>query len=291
VTCMSAGPGGSSRSLPSWDYPGSQEEDGWIENTMRPALSCRRRSMWSMHLDVAVISVLISFGALGTAIYGIFERGRAASRAERVRLTAIIENLAETRGKLEELVSNNVTSGNKIEVLHSRQELLAQQAISLIRKHELTITSTECRELAYNLEEIGFREDAEAIWAMALENAPSEGDTQAFFASRGFAWFLFRSQRETEARQVLQEALSKYPTESDIDRSTRAETLRIWAGWEIDLQGPGVPIAADLSRQISDLADSCNSVRGRAMVMRNAFNMATIQSVPPASDGHAADGN
>src|SRR5215472_15646170 len=111
--------------------------------------------MSSMGLDIAIASVLISFGAFGTAVFGIFERGRAASRAERLRLASIIETLTEIRVKLAELVSAGQPNGNVIEALHARQELLSQQAVSLLQKHTLTITSAECRELAWHLEEVG----------------------------------------------------------------------------------------------------------------------------------------
>jgi tetratricopeptide (TPR) repeat protein len=242
-----------------------------------------------MLLDVADVGILISLGAFGTAVYGIFERGRAANRAERLRLTSIIESLAETRSKLVELVANGETSGNRVEVLHAQQELLSQQAVSLIRKYELTITSAECRELAFNLEEIGFREDAEAIWQLAQETAPAEGKTQLLFASRGYAWYLFRSQRQEEAREIVQEVLSKYPGENDNERLMRAETLEVWAGWEIGFQDPDAAIVASIRNEINELATSCVTPRIRAVAMRCASNVNAIQRAAQASGGHTAE--
>src|SRR5258708_114153 len=117
-----------------------------------------------MHLNLADLSVIISLAALGTAIYGIFERGRAARRAERIRLTSVIEELAKSRYQLVELASQGTVSGDIIEALHSRQELLGQQALSLLQKHSLEVTSSELRELAFDLEEAGFKEDASVMW-------------------------------------------------------------------------------------------------------------------------------
>jgi hypothetical protein len=95
-----------------------------------------------MVITVAEVSAVISLSALGTAIYGIFERGAAARRAERTRLTTIVENTAKARGELMKLSGEGVTTGNAVEIIHAQQELLAQQARSLIKDHRLTITST-----------------------------------------------------------------------------------------------------------------------------------------------------
>ena len=230
-----------------------------------------------MVITVAEVSAIISLAALGTAIYGIFERGNAAMRAERLRLTAIVENLAKARGELTDLASAGVTAGDKVEVINSRMELLAQQARSLVQEHHLTVTSTECREMATAFEEVGFIDFADEMWLLARDKAQEEGDVQELYASRGYSWFLFRNQREQEANRILQEIMSRLPNEKDSDRLASAQTLRIWLGWEIGINGPTSSAVTELSRQIDELINVCVTVRGKQMASNWAYRPAAIE--------------
>lgn len=231
-----------------------------------------------MVITVAEVSALVSLAALGTAIYGIFERGNAAKRAERLRLTVIVENIARARGELTDLVSAGVTFGDKIEVINSRIELLAQQARSLLQKYHLEVTSTECREIAVALEECGLIDSADEVWLLARDKAQEEGNTQELYSGRGYAWFLFRNQRKGEARKVVREALSRLQAEKDSDRVIRAGTLRTWLIWEIDIDGPTSPIVAELSQQIDETINECVTVRGKQMASKWAYTVAAVEA-------------
>jgi hypothetical protein len=213
--------------------------------------------MLRMHL--ADVSVIISLGALGVAIYGIFERGRAAGRAERIRLTSIVDDLARSRADFVDRQLSGELNPSVVEAYHARTGVLSQQAFSLIRGHALAVTSAECREVAYHLEDNGFDSDADSAWQLAQAQAELEGTMQVLYASRGYAYFLFRKDRPDEARELLQKALSEYPEANDRDRISRAETLNTWAGYERGLDGPLAPRAVDLNRQISALAGACVS--------------------------------
>jgi hypothetical protein len=212
-----------------------------------------------------IITIIISVGAFLIAAYGIFERRLAARRSERLRLTAIAENMTQVRRELIELGEKKQTSGNIIEVINTRLEVLSQQALSLVQQHSLTITSTECREIAINLEQTGYREDAEFVWELARERAKKEGDTQELYVNRGYAYFLFRSERDAEAREILQEALSRHATNNDVQRAAHAETLRTWAVWETQLEGPGAQLVTELNNQLDELGRSFSTPRGKAM--------------------------
>lgn len=230
-------------------------------------------------MDIAEFSAGVSFVALLAAVYGIFERGKAASRAERVRLTSIIEALGKTRGELVEIAMKGQLIGDMVEVLHSRQELLSQQARSLIQKYQLTITSSECREVAYNLSETGFHEDADGIWQLAIEYAKAEGRSQFLYARRGYAWFLFRVGREDEAREILKEVLSDYDEGNDSNRLVQAQTISTWAGWEVRNRGECTPIVAEFMRRIQELSGECSAPRMSEMVLQNAFTVVDGKAV------------
>ena len=220
-------------------------------------------------MDTAqIITIIISVGAFGVAAYGILERRLAARRSERIRLTTIVENMTQVRRELIELGEQGKTSENIIEVLNSRLEVLAQQAVSLVQQHSLTITSTECREIAIGLEQTGYREDAEFMWGLAKERAKKEGDTQELYASRGYAYFLLRTQREEEARRVLEDALSRYTIDSEPRRLAHVETVVAWTTWEAGNLGSGSKVVADLNRRVDELGRGFSTSRGRDMFQR-----------------------
>jgi len=231
-------------------------------------------------ITVAEVSAVISLAALGTAVYGIFERGNAAKRAERVRLTTIVENLAKARRELVELASKGVMAGDFVETLSAQIEILAQQALSLVQENQLTVTSSECREIAMALEQAGFIDNAEAMWLLAGENGSIEGEVQEFYANRGFGYFLFRAGRADEARQTLQKALAKHTHDNDRDRTTHASTLYSWLMGELNVQGPEAPIVAELARQIDELINACSTPGGREMTARWAVTITpkTVES-------------
>jgi hypothetical protein len=222
-------------------------------------------------MNTALISTIISVAAFAVAAYGILERRKAASRAERIGLTTIIDELAQTRYQLTDVASKGTTKCDLIEALNTRIELLSQQAKSLIQEHALTITSTECREVAYCLKLAGYVEDSDDVWQVARDTARPEGRTQEFFANSGYAYFLFDTERADEAREILQVALSHHPTNTDSERISHASTPNAWVGWEIRTQGPEAPIVAELSQQIDELISACSTPAGKQMVSLFAF--------------------
>ena len=208
------------------------------------------------------------------------------------RLTAIVENIVKARGEIVELAAADITAGDRIEVINARMEMLAQQARSLLQEHHLHVTSTECREIAAAFEEAGFIDVVDEIWLVARDKAREEGDIQELYSSRGYSWFLFRNQRKEEARRILQEALSRLPKEKDSDRLVRAQTLRIWLGWEIDIDGPTSAAVTRLRGQIDEAINACVTPRGKQMASKwkysaNAMEQAgNTENPTPVSQYH-----
>jgi hypothetical protein len=211
-----------------------------------------------------IISTLISLAAFGVAAYGITERRLGARRSERVRLTTIVENLTKVRLELLDLVAKGQTIGDVVEAVNARVEVLSQQALSLIQQHSLTVTSTECREVGYALQLAGYREDAEFMWDLACERAQKEGDTQVLYASRGYAYFLFYTQRESKAREILQETLSNHETDNESASLAHVLTLKQWVEYEVQAQGPEAELVLELTKQIVDLESHFSSAAGKA---------------------------
>ncbi|MBM0275786.1 hypothetical protein [Micromonospora tarensis] len=215
-------------------------------------------------MELSLLSFAISFAALLVAAYGILERHQVARRADRLRLTVITGELAEL---LEGLVKAEITTGDLVENVHTRMEVLAQQALSLIRAHEVSLTSAELRVIAVALEETGYNEASEGIWGVAGETARSEGRRQMVYANRGHAYFLFRRHREVEARTLLEATLSQVAASSDDERLVRLETFAHWRVWEAEVAGPQSREVADLGERIDRILQEFSTSRGRAMAL------------------------
>ncbi|MFG1893315.1 hypothetical protein ACGFIP_04855 [Micromonospora zamorensis] len=213
-------------------------------------------------MELPLLSFGISFAALLVAAYGILERHQGARRADRLRLTVITGELAELR---EELVKAETRTGDFVEIVHSRMEVLAQQALSLMQAHEVSLTSAELRVIATALEETGFNDASEGVWGFASEAARSEGKQQLVHANRGHAYFLFRRFRELEARTLLEAALSQVDASSDDERLVTLQTLTHWRVWEAEIVGPESREVADLSERIDRVLQEFTTARSRAM--------------------------
>jgi hypothetical protein len=214
-------------------------------------------------MTVGAIGVAISFLAFIIAGYGVVERRNAANRADRVRLTEITADLAELRLKRAELPGLRV---GEIEALNSRIALLAQQATSLIRSHEISLTSAECREVATCLDLSGYPIESEEMWELTRENARAEGNRHTIYADRGFAYFLFRDGRVREARELLNEVASKFQPSTDGDRLTQASTLLTWRTLEIDGPEDDPDIQEDLRRRIEKVAATCVTLGAKRQI-------------------------
>ena len=234
-------------------------------------------------MDTAQISVEISGLAFLAAAYGVLERRLAARRAERIRLTAITADLTKTRLDLYEFAEKGIKMGDMIEALNTRLEVLSQQALSLIQQHSLTVTSTECREVAFDLMQTGYHDDAEFMWNLARERAQKEGDTQVFFAGRGFAYFLFNTNREDEARDVLREAFSSYGSDTDEQRIQRVQTLRQWILFERQAEDTQSELAQNLMKQVAELEKTFTTRGGkiRFVITLGDMNIPGIGEIQP----------
>jgi Helix-turn-helix domain of resolvase len=232
-------------------------------------------------MNPVLFSLAISFLALLVAGYGIIERRQSSNRADRLRLSVITGELATIRLQLVETAAEGYTMGDRIEALNSRVELLAQQALALISEHALTVTSTECREVALALENSGYRDDSEDIWLLAQEHAHREGPTQDLYATRGFAYFLFREERIQKARELLGKGIDAHTIMNDNDRLQVALTLRQWAVWEQVTSDNGSEFVKQLHTRIELLAAQCTTLHGQEMTI------AMLPPSPPETPGAA----
>jgi hypothetical protein len=207
------------------------------------------------------LSLLFSLIAVVVAVYGIYERRLAATRAERLRLGVIADDLEKIKLELARESRSGQPAGDHIEALHGRTELLAQQGLSLLREHEISANSSECRAIAFALDETGFADNADEIWRLANKKADSEGDVQALFATRGYGFFLLRQGRRDEAHKTLNSGLSRISTTDNTGRYWHAETFTHWAAWE-----PDSDTVKTLLDRVKRLYDECESPPAKARI-------------------------
>lgn len=197
----------------------------------------------------------ISLAALAVSLYGIVERQGASRRAERLRFAGLVNELNSLR--LEHQQPTTILDyGDAVDAVNARAELLAVQAFLLRRKlHD--IASPEYRTLAYALSRSGYPAEAERCWREALLATEDEGPTQALFARRGYAFFLFAAGRPEEAREQMRLGLKAIGSADDTARIHQIRTYKYWAA---DENGDR---AAELRKQAADAIDLLENEHAR----------------------------
>jgi hypothetical protein len=231
-------------------------------------------------VQLQYVSLVFSLAAVAVAFYGIYERRLAAARAERIRLTVITDDLEKLKLDLIAEAEAGRRVGVRIEALNARVELLAQQGLSLIREHELPANSTECRTIAFALYAVGFTDDADEVWRLAIDKGETEGDVQRLLAARGYSYYLFRQGRSGEAHQKLSLAISQFSVTDDQSRLWLADTLNSWAYWEARIPDVSPDTLKGLADHIRTLHSECQSTTVKAQIEDLFFD-------PPGDPGAA----
>jgi hypothetical protein len=163
-------------------------------------------------------ALAVSLVALAVSLYGIAERSSATRRAERLRFLTLIDDL------------NGLLAENPRD-FDTHVELLALQAFGL-QKRLTDITSPEYRTLADAIGRSGLPAEADQMWRAAIDAAEDEGRTQALFAHRGYAFFLFSSGRWEKGRDQMGLALEAIGSADDTARVHQIRTFKYWANDE-----------------------------------------------------------
>jgi len=183
-----------------------------------------------------LISILISGAAFCVALYGILERGLAARRALRVRLTELIDDLVQIdvsqrlldhdQGKPED-VKAAVRDGNAL-----RRALLAAQAVDILFKYKRRITIPEYVSLAEALRETSDTTGQRRVLEAAVAELKAESPFQQAAAWRAWAWFNFQQGHVEIARKAVRRSLDIRHPVDDITRHEKLVTLLSWFDYE-----------------------------------------------------------
>jgi hypothetical protein len=195
--------------------------------------------------------------AMAISIYGVLERRRDLKRNEWLRLTGTIADLDALF--FEQLKTpDGLSAGDFTNAVNSRREVLSFHALALLPRFQNEITSSELRVLAYALSRAGYPSESERIWIRATTVAKSEGPTQALFAYRGYAYFLFSLGRTDDGRTQMRQAIGVAGEDDDL-LAKAIETLKFWAVEE----APG-DLAGKLLSEARSLAGRIKAPRIRA---------------------------
>ena len=225
------------------------------------------------------LPIIISVFALAVSAYGILERKDVARRLERIRLSELLDSLNQVDL---ELARANERSGTPIIVLNARNELLAQQVLSILPKFQQETTSTEMRTLAHGLAHANYWDQAELAWEWAESAARREGPIQQILALRGRAYYLFKNNKATEARAKLIEAQNLNPLTGDGYRSIAATTLLDWSSYELALgdRSRASELIDQAEMVLSDI--ELNGIRQQIREIVDAGRRSVAQSVEEA---------
>ena len=183
-----------------------------------------------------VITLCISGIALIVAVYGIFERGVATRRALRIRLTELIDELAQIDGD-QQVYEQDDTKSEPMKVAlrdgnATRRALLAAQAVDILAKYKRRITIPEYSILAAALRGTSNTAGQRDILEQSIAKMEGETPFQQASAWRGWAWFNFEHGRLDTARKAVRRSLDVRPTVDDVVRNEAAVTLLGWFEYE-----------------------------------------------------------
>ncbi|WP_433367693.1 hypothetical protein ACQPZX_40095 [Actinoplanes sp. CA-142083] len=203
-------------------------------------------------------ALAISLVALAVSLYGIAERSSATRRAERLRFLTLIDDL------------NRLLTDNP-RPFDTQVEILALQAFGL-QKRFTDVTSPEYRTLADALGRSGLPAEADQLWRAAIDASEDEGPTQALFARRGYALFLFSAGRREKGRDQMGLALEAIGSADDTARLHQIRTFKTWADDERFADPTGGRAAELLKRaeQAVTLLESEHARRRMRAFLENA---------------------
>jgi hypothetical protein len=215
------------------------------------------------------IGLTISLVALLIAVYGIFERQRAAYSTVRVRITELLAelealNIEEDR-YVEEAGRQQPAQGAEpddyppvtataLGAITGRRALLVYQALALVRRLErarlgrfddLRLTPSEYGSLANALARVGDYPSALEQWAAAVGSRVETTDRVRIANHNGYAHSLFTSGKLDAARRQFHAAIDLEPGDSGGRRDAYA-ICRGWLERELDAGSHGTP--ADVVR-------------------------------------------
>jgi tetratricopeptide (TPR) repeat protein len=178
-----------------------------------------------------LITLLISGLALTISIYGIYERRSATHRAFRIRLTELIDGLAQLNVSSRMYLDDPARSETQISAFRAaaadRRALLAAQATDILGKYGGRVTVPEYVNLASALHEFGDYDNERHLWEKAVA-ARKETPTNMQAAWRGLAWCCFEQGDLDRARMATLRALEVKPESTDRTRLENLETIFMW---------------------------------------------------------------
>jgi hypothetical protein len=182
-----------------------------------------------------VITLIISGLALAISIYGIYERRSATDRALRIRLTELIDELAEIGVDDLRLGYSGKTEA-EVQILRNasanRRWMLAVQAVDLLERYRGLVTPAELMNLAGVQHAISDTTTERDLWEKAVAQSKKATMFTQSAAWRGLAWCCFDQGDLDRARLAIQHSLEARPPVDDVVRLERLEVLFSWFDYE-----------------------------------------------------------
>lgn len=211
----------------------------------------------------AVGGLIVSFLALGVAIYGIFERQRAVYSGVRVRVTELLGDVEQLNVE-EDKYLEGVYAGGKTEgreppptfarySITGRRALLTYQALALIhrltrsrfgRSGDLQLTPSEYVSLAYSLVRLGDVAGAKDQYEAAFASTEATTDRVRIATRLGLANCLFDLGHPAEGREHFAEAVRLHSADEIGQQMAFGVCLNEWLSRELQAGHDGDPGAA-----------------------------------------------
>jgi hypothetical protein len=183
-----------------------------------------------------LITLVISAVALIVAIYGVLERGLATRRALRIRLTEIIDSLAQIDTDEQVYAQDASKSAEMKTALRSanatRRALLAAQAVDTLARYGRRITIPEYVVLASALRGTSDTSGERKVLSEAVADLRKENAFQQSAAWRTWAWFNFEQGDVETGRRSIRRSFATLSPIDDFQKLERFDSLLSWFEFE-----------------------------------------------------------
>ena len=204
------------------------------------------------HASKDVLTLVVSFCALGLSIQGYFQRRAENAISLRKQLTEMLEKITDLNtevAKFRSLKDKEGYPANYPGVLNDQRRFFARQAAYLAARIETMTSPYEYLLIAAALNDVEAVDQAEEYFkkALGMKNTPMEDARIA----RAYAQFLFSQGRAEEGRNQFSKLEAKMHGLSDVEIAFRANTYERWASAEYDFMRTDQALA--LLRQAAEI--------------------------------------
>ena len=203
-----------------------------------------------------ILTLVLSGLALIISLYGIYERRQTLDRSYRIRLTELVDDLAQIGVAEQQAISGKAANElqSLISAMASRRALLIAQIVDLLARYRGKVTIPEYLNVATALHQI----NDVATEGQVLREAITQRKAAAFYrwaAWRAWGWYCFSAGDAERGRLAYQTSLNVRQAVDSATKIDMVDTLLWWFDCEIKVEPGAIDRLTSMLDQATKLTD------------------------------------